>query len=218
MEGAGDRVITGSAKNQVPDAESVIRRIRNEWDAVNQCCYALPYEKGPIADFIKTLKHVTLRPLNGGLVKNDAHAKLAAQIFIQCLRVHATSVFGELNCRFVLPVPGHTRGYASWNLQRVAADIAKAFDLHLLDKSLLREHEVPASHLAGPGERPTHEMHLQSLSWTFQMPIKAGILMLDDVIKTGTTSQACKHVIMQKTGLRSENIARLFLAKAGADD
>ena len=195
--------------------------VLNNWDDDNQCAYCFLYRvgnDGPVEQFVKRFKVPNFRIENKKFVPDESYANQAQQILSACLRKHYSRIREEHNCRYLVPIPSHRQGYGDGNLLRVARLLSAEFGFDLLDRALLRTKEITISHKARYGERPKHQAHVQTLSWVWKDRLQGGILLVDDVITTGTTSQACRHVIAESTGIRSDSFVRLFLAKVNLQD
>jgi hypothetical protein len=118
----------------------------------------------------------------------------------------------EFGCRYIVPVPSHLAYEVSLSSELMCGFIAKMFPRLQYPKQLLfRKENVPAAHLAYPGQRPTSTEHFQSLGCKKADLEGAGVILFDDIITTGDTSQACKRRLQQDT--KCGEVVRLFLGK-----
>jgi hypoxanthine-guanine phosphoribosyltransferase len=76
---------------------------------------------------------------------------------------------------------------------------------------LFRRESINPAHLAYPGQRPTSMEHFQSLGCRKADLEGAGVILFDDIITTGDTSQACKRRLQQDT--KCGEVVRPFLGK-----
>jgi predicted amidophosphoribosyltransferase len=114
----------------------------------------------------------------------------------------------EHNCRYVVPVPSHAAQKVSESSKDMCYFISKMFELEYLEGFLFREVSVIPAHLAYPGQRPTSMEHFESLGCNKQDLKGVGVLLFDDVLTTGDTSQACKRRLQLDA---CGKVVRLFL-------
>ncbi len=100
----------------------------------------------------------------------------------------------------LVPVPGCApikKGY-HWPALRICQELQNAGLARVVYQGLVREHSVPKSAYAAPGERPGPEVHVRS--FTFHgIPglFERKILLVDDVITKGATLLAAATVVLE---------------------
>jgi hypothetical protein len=118
----------------------------------------------------------------------------------------------ELGCHYIVPVPSHLAQQIPPSSKLMCSFVARMFPwLQYPEELLFRRESVTPAHLSYPGQRPTSTEHFQSLGCRKANLEGAGIILFDDVITTGDTSQACKRRLQQDA--KCGEVVRLFLGK-----
>jgi hypothetical protein len=106
-------------------------------------------------------------------------------------------------CRYIVTIPGHSRGKLNLACETVAETLAGTFPwLQHLPSSLRRIKTVAKASYAGSyGERPKYDDHIQSVRYSgTKVSNDEGILMMDDVFTTSETSTACRDILVKGSG------------------
>ena len=118
----------------------------------------------------------------------------------------------EFGCRYIVPVPSHLACHISPSSKLVCRFIVRMFPwLQYPEELLFRRENVTPAHLAYPGQRPTSTEHFQSLGCDNADLGGAGLILFDDIVTTGDTSQACIRRLQQDA--KCGKVVRLFLGK-----
>jgi hypothetical protein len=118
----------------------------------------------------------------------------------------------EFGCRYIVPVPSHLAYTISASSKLMCLFIVRMFPwLQYPEDLLYRRESVTPAHLACPGQRPTSTEHFQSLACNKADLGGAGLILFDDIVTTGDTSQACKRRLQQDA--KCGEVVRLFLGK-----
>jgi hypothetical protein len=118
----------------------------------------------------------------------------------------------EFDCRYVVCVPSHLAHEVSPSSKLMCRFIVQMFPwLKYPEQLLFRAESVTPAHLAYPGQRPTSTEHFQSLGCDKLDLDGAGLILFDDIVTTGDTSQACRRRLQRDT--RCGDVVRLFLGK-----
>jgi hypothetical protein len=128
------------------------------------------------------------------------------------LENHLENWKSEFDCRYVVPVPSHRAHEVSPSSKLMCRFIVQSFPwLKYPEELLFRAESVTPAHLAYPGQRPTSTEHFQSLGCDKVDLGGAGLILFDDIVTTGDTSQACRRRLQKDT--RCGEVVRLFLGK-----
>jgi hypothetical protein len=118
----------------------------------------------------------------------------------------------EFGCRYIVPVPSHLAHEVSPSSKLMCRFIVQTLPwLTYPEELLFRTESVTPAHLAYPGQRPTSTEHFQSLGCDKVDLDGAGLILFDDIVTTGDTSQACRRRLQKDT--RCGDVLRLFLGK-----
>src|SRR5260370_21281499 len=104
----------------------------------------------------------------------------------------------EFGCRYIVPVLSQLACNFSPSSKLVCRFIVRMFPwLQYPEELLFRRENVTPAHLAYPGQRPTSTEHFQSLGCNNAGLGGAGLILFDDIVTTGDTSQACIRRLQQ---------------------
>jgi predicted amidophosphoribosyltransferase len=119
----------------------------------------------------------------------------------------------KINCRYVVPVPSSRAREISGYSKDMCKFIASTFHLEYRE-ALFRERTVPSSHMATYGEGLSVRDQFDSLACRESNLAGAGVILFDDVLNTGNTSQACRWRLQDDA--KCGKVIRLFLARTHA--
>lgn len=113
----------------------------------------------------------------------------------------------------IVCAPPHSMGFASASNELLCERLAKRFSLTHIPRALERIKPVRKAAYAPPGERPTKEDHLNSIRYAGSaLDLRGkGILLFDDVLTSGVTSDACRDILEAATHCKV--VIGLFLAR-----
>lgn len=113
----------------------------------------------------------------------------------------------------IVCAPPHGRGFASPSSEFFCEQIANRFSLTHIPRALERTKFVRKAAYAPPGQRPTYNDHLDSIKYPGPSLDLRGrdILLFDDVLTSGDTSDACRDILIAATGCKL--VVGLFLAR-----
>jgi predicted amidophosphoribosyltransferase len=139
--------------------------------------------------------------------------KLASKMMIEGLTPYAGRLRDKLKCRYIVAAPPHSQGVAGEQSESLCEAVAEHFTLKHLPGALERTKTVQKAAYAGPGGRATRQEHEESIRWVGPALDlrKEGIILFDDVLTRGDTSEACGAVIRRAT--KCALITGIFLGK-----
>lgn len=113
----------------------------------------------------------------------------------------------------VVCAPPHNRGFASPSSEFFCEQIANRFSKTYIPRALERTKSVQKAAYAPPGQRPTYSDHLDSIRYAGpSLDLRdRHILLFDDVLTSGDTSDACRDILITATGCKV--VVGLFLAR-----
>jgi len=139
----------------------------------------------------------------------------AVQIAIQVVGDELEKKQGRLlsDISHIVCAPPHKKGFASASSEFFCEQVAKRFSLTHMPRALERTKSVPKAAYAPPGQRPTYGDHLDSIRYAGPAIALSGrgILLFDDVLTSGDTSDACRDILIAAT--RCKVVVGLFLAR-----
>lgn len=119
----------------------------------------------------------------------------------------ASALLPPISGGVIVPVPGHLPSDMQPLLGEVAAVLAATREWTVANRALLRRHETPEAKTAPVRDRASE---VTSLEWN--PPPGETIVLLDDVVRSGTTFQVCADAIRAIGDSRP--IVALALARA----
>lgn len=149
---------------------------------------------------------------------HDHAERVVTEIVLMALHIHEADFRDRAQARYVVGIPSSTSSKPAGPVWRLTRAIAREFSWLDALPPLQRVTAVPKSSTAAPGERPTVDVHLASLAWIgpqVNIPDNS-IIMVDDVITRGATSEAARRVIRAATHARS--VLGLFVGRTIGDD
>ncbi len=113
----------------------------------------------------------------------------------------------DWGCYYIVAIPPSNAETTNAPCEAVCAALADHFDwLTYLPGALKRVTTVPKSATAGKEGRPrtTYEEHVNSIRYVGPSIVarNQSIIMVDDVLTLGATSQACRTILTQATGCK----------------
>jgi predicted amidophosphoribosyltransferase len=114
------------------------------------------------------------------------------------------------NCRYVVPVPSSRAHEVSAFSKDMCSFIASTFHLEYPERLLFRERSVLPSHMATYWQRLSVKDQFDSLGCSKANLAGAGVILFDDIVNTGDTSQACKRRLQDA---KCGEVVRLFLGR-----
>lgn len=129
-------------------------------------------------------------PLHDLIQSARAGGDRALTNVLQLVRERTSSLPGELGDGAIVPVPGHRPSGVNPLLAAVAREIAEEMSWTYAERALLRRRPAPQAKLAAVREARTE---VATLAW--HPPPGRTIVLLDDVLRTGTTMRVCVDAI-----------------------
>jgi hypothetical protein len=115
----------------------------------------------------------------------------------------------EFGFQYAVPVPSHLAHEVSPSSKLMCGFISKMFPwLQYPEGLLFRKENVPAAHLAYPGQRLTAPEHFQSLRCSKADLAGAGVILFDDVRATGKSPGMHKDWCRRFQAPRFQRLAR----------
>jgi hypothetical protein len=189
------------------DYSNIGRERIDSWDEDNLSLSLFRYKPGEIGRTDTATRFVLCFKESGSACFSTA----VAQVF-EAVGKFAEDWKREFGCRYIVPVPSHLAGHVSPSSRSMCRFVVRNFPwLQYPEELLFRKENVPAAHLAYPGQRPTATKHFQSLRCSKADLAGAGVILFDDVRATGNTSQACRWRLQQDA--KCGEVVRLFLAR-----
>ncbi len=189
------------------DYSNIGRERRDYWDAYNLSLSLFRYKPVEIGQTDTATQFVLCFKESGSACLSSA----CVQVY-EAIGKFSEEWRGELGCRYIVPVPSHLARKVSPSSKLMCGFIAKMFPwLQYREELLFPESDVPAAHLAYPGQRPTATEHFHSLRCSKADLAGAGVILFDDVRATGNTSLACKWRLQQDANCGE--VVRLFLSR-----
>jgi predicted amidophosphoribosyltransferase len=116
--------------------------------------------------------------------------------------------------KYIVSVPSSSSAHANLACEQVCAALAERFRwLTYLPGALERIETVPKAARAAPAERPDYATHKRTIRYIgppLHIPDDT-IVMVDDIITRGATSQACRDILRQATGCK--RVLGLFMGR-----
>jgi predicted amidophosphoribosyltransferase len=117
-------------------------------------------------------------------------------------------------CKYIVSVPSSSSEYANIPCEQICAALAEQFRwLTYLPEALKRIETVPKAARAASGERPDYTTHRRTIRYTgppLHIPTET-IIMVDDILTRGATSDACRDILQQATGCK--RVIGLFIGR-----
>lgn len=188
--------------------ESYVRaQVKNEWESPLQL-WVLPYytkrsgNADGVSEFIWNFKD-----------GKSTAVPLAIDLLVKAVAQEEEEIRNTFRCSFICSVPSSQKGCASPVAERVCCELAKKFPwLTHLAGALRRTQTVPRAHLCSPGNRPTLQKHLDTITYRDNYNLKGqNVLLFDDILTTGNTSDACTLTL--QSGAHCGNVVGIFLGK-----
>lgn len=109
-------------------------------------------------------------------------------------------------------VPGHGIGEAQGGLRNLAQRLCRTgrFDA---TAALVRTKAVQKSATAKPGERPSAEMHRDSITANSRLLSGRDVWVLDDVVTRGASMRACRWLVLDKNHGHAKSVTLLALGR-----
>ncbi len=109
-------------------------------------------------------------------------------------------------------VPGHGIGEAHGGLRSLAQQLCRGgrFDA---TAALVRIKAVQKSATAKPGERPSAEMHRDSITADRGLLSERPVWILDDVVTRGASMRACRWLVLDKGHGHAKSVTLLALGR-----
>jgi predicted amidophosphoribosyltransferase len=136
---------------------------------------------------------------------NQSHAvKVVSEYLADLVNEHVDRLLASYKCSYIVSLPRSKASAANEPCERVCAILAQQYDwLTHLPRALSRTHSIwKSSQAQSIDERPGTELHLDTINYTgprLQIPGQS-IIMVDDVITHGHTSEACRRILQEATG------------------
>jgi predicted amidophosphoribosyltransferase len=140
--------------------------------------------------------------------------KIASKLMSDHLGQYERHLKEKLRCRYIVAAPPHSQGKASVGSEYMCATLAARFPfLTHLEGALERTKTVQKAAYAHPGQRPGYEEHLESIKYSGpKLDLrKDSVILFDDVLTKGSTSDACGKIIQDAT--RSVDVIGIFLGR-----
>lgn len=156
----------------------------------------------------------TTRLILGFKEDRDEAYRIALQLVVDSVRRSESILGDELGCRKIVSIPSSMKGRINLPCERVCEALAKEFGwLQHLPAALVRNESVPKSAWAAPGERPTTQDHLRTISYGGpKVSLKdMSVIMFDDIITRKATSSACRQILQASTSC--QRVIGLFLGR-----
>jgi hypothetical protein len=139
----------------------------------------------------------------------------AVQIAVQVVGDELDKKRGRLlyGVSHIVCAPPHNKGFASPSSEFFCEQIANRFSLTHIPRALERTKSVRRAATAPRGQRPTYNDHVDSINYAGpSLDLRdRDILLFDDVLTSGDTSDACRDILNAATGCR--RVVGLFLAR-----
>jgi hypothetical protein len=122
--------------------------------------------------------------------------------------------FEEFRWGYLVVLPSHSAGSINMPCEYLCAELARAYPGQLvhLKQALRRTTTVERSATAPAGQRPTYIEHKNSIVYDGpKVSSGAKIIMVDDVLTRGETSNACRDILKRATGCK--DVRGFFVAK-----
>lgn len=121
----------------------------------------------------------------------------------------------EFQCKYIVCVPGHNKGFASFASEELCKSLARTFGwLTHLPRALERTETVPKAAYARARGRPApgYSEHLRTICYR-DSPLRkdGGFILFDDVLTRANTSRACRDIIRNAT--KCKTVIGFFLAR-----
>jgi len=142
--------------------------------------------------------------------RTDA-VELAIEL-VSCVMLVYERILRPENVTYILSAPSHRAGKPNWAGEQLCEGVARAIPwIRHIRGGLERTETVIKSATAPPGERPDYGTHLRTIRYVGPQVLKSRtVILFDDILTRGCTSQACKDILRKKGFV---NVFGIFLGR-----
>jgi predicted amidophosphoribosyltransferase len=189
----------------------ISRRRIDYWSEPNLSLSLFSYKPGDAGQFDEATQFI-LRFKEFDRANDDSACLQAAVMQVYDAVLKYQEKWTESDCRYIVPVPSHAAHRISdWSRDLCRLIAGMCSWLQYPEQLLFRRETVVPAHQAYAGQHPTSIDHFQSLAYRDADLGGAGVILFDDIVTTGDTSQACRRRL--QSDLKCGEVVRLFLGR-----